>query len=166
MEISIAFVIPSNSIYWGGKRDETWEIVRRRCSKRPFKLVAYRVVPNEPGEIQGAVLELVGKASVIVVSGGTGMSSRDATVEALKKIARKELPGFGEEHRRRSQAEVGLRAIQSGATAFVIGETLVIACPGSPGAVSVALDMLEEMSEYLLDEIKGYGHGRKTAERS
>ncbi|MEM1927893.1 MAG: MogA/MoaB family molybdenum cofactor biosynthesis protein [Acidilobaceae archaeon] len=160
-EVPVAFVVPSNSVYWGGKRDETWEIVRRRCTRPPFRLVAYRVIPNDPGEIRGAVLELAGRASVVVVTGGTGMSPRDVTVEALRRIARKELPGFGEEHRRRSSAEVGLRAVQSSATAFIVRESLVVACPGNPSAVSVVLDILEEMSEYLLDEIKGHGHGRR-----
>ncbi|MEM0340688.1 MAG: molybdopterin-binding protein [Acidilobaceae archaeon] len=166
MEISIAFVIPSNSVYWSDKKDETWEIVRKRCSRPPFRLIAYRVIPNESGEIRGTVLELARKADVIVVSGGTGMSSRDITVEALKKIAQKELTGFGEEHRRRSLEEVGLRAIQSRAITFIIGQSLVFVCPGSPSAVKTALDILEEMSEYLLDEIKGYGHGRKTTTTS
>lgn len=79
---------------------------------------------------------------VILVTGGTGITGRDVTPDALLDVIDKEIPGYGELLRQVSLETVGLSAIQSRATAGVAGRTLVFAIPGSTGACRDAWDRI------------------------
>jgi molybdenum cofactor biosynthesis protein B len=80
-----------------------------------------------------------GRTQVIITSGGTGISSRDKTVDAVTGLLDKEIPGFGELFRRLSFEEIGEAAMFSRATAGIIGRKLVFCLPGSKAAVDTAL---------------------------
>src|SRR6202000_2733187 len=82
----------------------------------------------------------LGTVDVILVTGGTGITGRDVTPDALLDVIEKEIPGFGEMLRMVSLKSVGLSAIQSRATAGVAGATLLFAIPGSTGACRDAWD--------------------------
>lgn len=77
---------------------------------------------------------------VVLITGGTGLTGRDVTPDAVLDVIEKEIPGFGELLRQVSLKTVGLSAIQSRATAGVAGSTLVFAIPGSTGACRDAWD--------------------------
>lgn len=79
---------------------------------------------------------------VVVLTGGTGVTARDVTPEALAPLITKAIPGFGELFRWLSYAEIGAATIQSRAEAALCGDTLVFALPGSTGAVKLALDKI------------------------
>ena len=72
---------------------------------------------------------------VIITTGGTGVTGRDATPEALNKVGDKEIQGFGELFRTISFAKIGTSTIQSRACAVVSNGTYIFALPGSKGAV-------------------------------
>lgn len=74
------------------------------------------------------------KVDAILTIGGTGITARDVTPEAVRRVIDKEIPGFGELLRMRSYDTIGLAALLSRATAGVAGQTLVFALPGSTGA--------------------------------
>ncbi len=76
---------------------------------------------------------------LLLLTGGTGVSSRDITVETVRPFFQKELDGFGELFRRLSYDEVGMAAILSRATLGVAKGKLIMCLPGSPGAVKTAL---------------------------
>jgi molybdopterin adenylyltransferase len=76
----------------------------------------------------------------IVITGGTGITGRDVTVDVLETLYDKPIPGFGELFRMLSYAEIGASTIQSRASAGTIGERVVFALPGSPGACRLAWD--------------------------
>ena len=78
----------------------------------------------------------------IIVTGGSGIGPRDVTPESVCPRVIKEMPGFGEEFRRLSWAEIGAAAMLSRAFAGVIGRTLVFVLPGSPNAVRLAMEKL------------------------
>jgi molybdenum cofactor biosynthesis protein B len=82
---------------------------------------------------------LAGKDDVLLLIGGTGVSTRDITVETVRPYFEKEIPGFGELLRRTSQDEIGTAAILTRATAGVAKGKLMVCMPGSPGAVRAAL---------------------------
>lgn len=157
--LRLALLVTSDSVYRGDKRDEVTPLVRSREGKI-FSLVASRVVPNRLEEIRAAILELSRLADVVLVTGGTGLSPRDLSIEAAEQVARKRVPGLGEEHRRRSYQMIGHRALISRAEGFVVGDALVFVSPGNPSAVEVALDILEEVGIHASEEIKGIAHGR------
>jgi molybdenum cofactor biosynthesis protein B len=79
---------------------------------------------------------------VVIATGGTGVTARDITPEALEPLVTKAIPGFGELFRSLSYAEIGAATIQSRAFAGLCGKTLLFALPGSPGAVRLALDAI------------------------
>jgi molybdenum cofactor biosynthesis protein B len=74
------------------------------------------------------------EVEVVISTGGTGITGRDVTPEAVEDVADKLIPGFGELFRYLSYAKIGSSTIQSRATAAVVGTTLVFALPGSSGA--------------------------------
>ncbi len=81
-----------------------------------------------------------GAVDVVLITGGTGITGRDVTPDALLDVIEKEIPGFGEQLRQLSLKTVGLSAIQSRATAGVAASTLLFAIPGSTGACRDAWD--------------------------
>jgi molybdopterin adenylyltransferase len=103
----------------------------------------YAVVKDEPAEIVALARELAGSGcQVIMTNGGTGISRRDSTFEAIDGLIEKRLPGFGELFRMLSYAEIGPAAMLSRATAGTFGDALIFCLPGSTGAVRLALDKL------------------------
>lgn len=98
-------------------------------------------VPDDVSAIRGAVeAALAAGVDVVLTTGGTGVSPRDVTPEALRPLLDKELPGFGEAFRAQSWQEVGSAAIASRALAGTRGASLVVALPGSPAACRLALE--------------------------
>ena len=79
---------------------------------------------------------------VVIATGGTGITQRDITPEALAPLVTKAIPGFGELFRFLSYAEIGASTIQSRAEAALCGTTLVFLLPGSTGAVRLALEKI------------------------
>jgi molybdenum cofactor biosynthesis protein B len=77
---------------------------------------------------------------VVITTGGTGVTGRDVTPEAVERIAQKMIPGFGELFRWQSYAKIGTSTVQSRACACVARGTYVFALPGSTGAVKDGWD--------------------------
>jgi molybdenum cofactor biosynthesis protein B len=103
-----------------------------------------RIVPDDLTLLQSTLGALVADASIDVVlaTGGTGITQRDVTPEALTPFVTKWIPGFGELFRYLSYADIGAATIQSRAEAALCGGTLVFALPGSTGAVQLALEKI------------------------
>lgn len=103
-----------------------------------------KIVPDELTLLQGAFSVLIADQTVDVVlaTGGTGITQRDVTPEALTPLVTKWIPGFGELFRYLSYADIGAATIQSRAEAALCGGTLVFALPGSTGAVRLALEKI------------------------
>lgn len=104
----------------------------------------YQIVKDDVTEIQTQVNEwLSNDVDVIITTGGTGISQRDVTIEAIKPLLDKEIEGFGEIYRYLSYTEdVGTRAILSRAIAGTVGHQVIISIPGSTGAVKLAMEKL------------------------
>ena len=117
----------------------------------------YRVVPDERGEVEGALKEMADKSgcSLIVTTGGTGPAPRDVTVDATVAVIEKELPGFGEAMRAVSLKKVPT-AVLSRQTAGVRGSSLIINLPGSPKAISECLEAVFPAVPDCLDLIGGH----------
>lgn len=110
-----------------------------------------RIVPDLRGVIADALREYCDEgADLILVTGGTGPAPRDVTPEAVFDVAEREYPGFGEEMRRASLAEVPT-AILSRQTAVSRGKTLIITIPGKPSAIATCLNAVFAAVPYCLD---------------
>jgi molybdopterin adenylyltransferase len=103
-----------------------------------------QIVPDELTLLQNTLSTLIADPTIDVVlaTGGTGITQRDVTPEALAPLVTKWIPGFGELFRYLSYADIGAATIQSRAEAALCGGTLVFALPGSTGAVKLALEKI------------------------
>ena len=114
-----------------------------------------RILADEPSQLEAVLDELAaGDAQVVLFNGGTGISRRDTTYDALNRKLEKTLPGFGELFRLLSYEEIGPSAIMSRATAGVYRGTVIVSMPGSPAAVRLAWEkLLSRELEHLAWEV-------------
>ncbi len=107
--------------------------------------VAWRkIVRDEPVEIQNVIAQsqLDPSIQAVLITGGTGISPRDQTVETLEKLFTKQIPGYGELFRWLSFQEIGPACILSRATGGLIGPLVVLLMPGSRAAVKLAMEQI------------------------
>ena len=124
--------------------DASGDEIERLVVAAGHRLVERRIVPDDIVEIRAAAGELLRReeVDVLVISGGTGFSPRDLTLEAAAPLFDRRIDGFGELFRMLSFAEVGAAAMLSRAAAGVIGTRAVFVLPGSPKAVELAMERL------------------------
>lgn len=116
------------------------------------------VVPDDIDQIQKAVLNLVEKNyDIVFTTGGTGLSPRDVTPEALAKLFTKEIPGFSE-HIRNYGAKHTIKSYLSRGVSGLVNQTLVVAFPGSPKAVKEGTEALEQLLPHALHIIQDGKH--------
>jgi molybdenum cofactor biosynthesis protein B len=101
-----------------------------------------RIVRDDPEAVREAVQAAVKAVDVVITTGGTGITARDSTYEAITALLDKRLDGFGELFRMLSYAEIGAAAMLSRATAGSIGTTAAFSLPGSEPAVRLAMTRL------------------------
>lgn len=104
----------------------------------------FAIIRNDQSMILNKIMNLLHNRhlQVIIMSGGTGAGKRDVTVDTLKDLFSKEFTGFGEAFRRLSWSEIGALAAFSRATAGIIDERVIFCLPGSPAAVTLALNQI------------------------
>jgi molybdenum cofactor biosynthesis protein B len=123
--------------------DTNADYLREQLEQTGQILVEYRLIRDDPDQIDVVLDELAGGAArVILFNGGTGIAPRDNTYDALSRKLEKTLPGFGELFRMLSYEQVGSAAMLSRATAGVYQNRVVISTPGSPAAVRLAWEKL------------------------
>ncbi len=140
--VTVAIVTVSDSRT--PETDTNRQYIEKRMAELGHKVAAYRLIKDEPDQVQAALDELVAlpEVRIVLFNGGTGISPRDTTFDVISRMLEKPLPGFGEIFRMLSYSEVGAAAMLSRATAGVYKKTLVFSMPGSPNAVQVALEKL------------------------
>lgn len=141
---SVACVVVTVSDTRTEETDESGRVARELLEREGHEVVSYRVIPDNRKLIEETVRNLVtqGRAQAIILNGGTGLSKRDSTYEALKPLLEKELPGFGELFRFLGYQDIGPAAMLSRCLAGAISGVFVCALPGSPRAVRLAMEKL------------------------
>jgi len=154
----IGLVVTSDRVYRGEREDRILPLVAGWAERNGYLLAYYTVRPNSVEAIRSAIVEAATWADIVLVTGGTGPGPRDVSVEAARMVAEKELPGLGEEMRRRSRESVGLRAALSRSSAYTLGSSIIIVTPGSPDAVEVALEIVGAVGEHAVRAARGVSH--------
>jgi molybdopterin adenylyltransferase len=136
MQIEAGIIIISDRASRGQHDDLGGPALRQAAVARDWKILVETLVPDERRAIQRAIREQIEKGChLILAAGGTGAALRDVTPEAVREIAARELPGFGEVMRMESM-KITHNAILYRNLAAVVDKTLVICLPGKPsGAV-------------------------------
>jgi molybdenum cofactor biosynthesis protein B len=124
--------------------DTSGDEIERLVVAAGHRLVERRIVPDEIVAIRAAAGELLRQdgVDVLILSGGTGFSPRDLTLEAATPLFDRRIDGFGELFRMLSWEQVGAAAMLSRAGAGIIGSRAVFVLPGSPKAVALAMERL------------------------
>jgi molybdenum cofactor biosynthesis protein B len=124
--------------------DSGGRTIRELLEQSGHTVTGHAIVRDEPAQVTARVQEQLagGRARVIVTTGGTGITSRDGTFEAIDRLLEKRLDGFGELFRMLSFEEIGSAAMMSRATAGTAGRTAIFVLPGSPAAVRLAMTRL------------------------
>lgn len=128
----------------GEDADRSGRAIRELLEGAGHHLAGAAIVPDEPARIREQIeARLAGTdTDVILITGGTGIAPRDRTVEAVRELLERELPGFGEIFRMLSFSEIGPAAMLSRALAGVARGKAIFALPGSTDAVKLAMNRI------------------------
>ena len=130
--------------------DKSGAILVKKIAEQNHKLVDRKICKDEKEKVKEIIINWTkeNKIDVIITTGGTGLTGRDITPEALDEIADKKITGFGELFRQLSYKTVGTSTLQSRACAILKNGKYIFALPGSSGGVTDAWDMI---LKYQLD---------------
>jgi molybdopterin adenylyltransferase len=128
----------------GEKEDGSGATLVDRAEKAGHRVVRRAIVRDERSEIEHKLRAWIDdpEVDVIISTGGTGLTGRDVTPEAVRAVCQKEIAGFGELFRWLSFQQIGASTVQSRATAGVAHGTYLFALPGSTGACRDAWDQI------------------------
>ena len=124
--------------------DTSGTVIRELLTAAGHRVVESRIVRDEPRDVARIVRQACAREDVqaVVLTGGTGITSRDSTFEAVEALLDKRLPGFGELFRMLSFQEIGAAAMMSRAQMGLHARRIVVSLPGSPNACRLALEKL------------------------
>jgi molybdopterin adenylyltransferase len=124
--------------------DTSGTLILRALRRSGHTVVDYRIVRDDPGRIASHLKTLArgGRARIALLTGGTGISRRDSTYEAVRSVLDKRLDGFGEIFRLLSYREIGPAAMLSRAIAGTVRGMAVFCMPGSREGVRLAMTKL------------------------
>jgi molybdopterin adenylyltransferase len=122
--------------------DTSGDAIAQALTSAGHEVVGRRIVRDDPATVREIVRAESRNVPVIVTTGGTGITSRDSTYEAISTLLDKRLDGFGELFRMLSYEQIGSAAMLSRACAGSVGTTAIFALPGSEQAVRLAMDKL------------------------
>ena len=127
-----------------GGSDESGQLIRGKLEEAGHQVYHYQIIGNQDSAVRREIEHLLDnkQVSVILTTGGTGISQRDITIEAVLPYLEKRIGGFGELFRYLSYEEIGSGSIMSRALAGVVRGKIIICLPGSPDAVRLALEKL------------------------
>ena len=122
--------------------DTSGDAIARALAGAGHEVIGRRIVRDDPGAVSEVVRAESLRADLVVTTGGTGITARDSTYEAISMLLDKRLDGFGELFRMLSYEQIGAAAMLSRACAGSIGTAAIFALPGSEHAVRLAMDKL------------------------
>ncbi len=124
--------------------DTSGQLIRELLTKAGHEIVGSAIVKDEPAQVREVIRQGCEdpRVQVLILTGGTGITSRDSTFETVEILLEKRLTGFGELFRMLSYEEIGAAAMLSRAQAGVRQGRIIFSLPGSPNACRLALEKL------------------------
>jgi molybdopterin adenylyltransferase len=142
-QISVGIITISDRASAGDYADLGGPALRKVANESGWKVLSEAVIPDDSGRIQETLRSFAAQGcGLILTTGGTGITSRDVTPEAIRAIMRVELPGFGEVMRAESM-KITPNSILSRSLAAIVDNALVIALPGKPSGAIECLSFVK-----------------------
>ncbi|WP_211315985.1 MogA/MoaB family molybdenum cofactor biosynthesis protein [Oceanobacillus chungangensis] len=143
MNVSCAVVTVSDTR--NEETDKSGKLMKALLAESGHEINYYIITPDDRDTITKTIEHAIQREDIdaVLVNGGTGISGRDVTIEAIQPLLDKELPGYGELFRYLSyQFDIGTASMLSRAIAGVVNNRILFATPGSTGAVKLAMEKL------------------------
>ncbi|RYD79432.1 MAG: bifunctional molybdenum cofactor biosynthesis protein MoaC/MoaB [Sphingobacteriales bacterium] len=157
-ELKAAVVVCSDSVFKQQSEDHSGKAVISRLAEFEIETLKYDIVPDEVDAIKTKASQLSGtEHQLLIFTGGTGLSPRDVTPEAISPLLDRPIEGIMETARRYGQERMPYAMLSRGVAGF-IGETLVITLPGSKNGVEETMDALFPQILHLFKVNKGQKH--------
>lgn len=154
--IGVAVVTVSDSAFAGNKKDLSGPAVVERCQELRWSVGHRAVVPDEQGPISEELRRSADDFgySLILTTGGTGVSPRDVTPEATRAVIDREIPGIAELMRARGLEQTKFSVLSRG-VAGSRGRALIVNLPGSPKGALFSLSVIEHLIPHVVDLLAG-----------
>ena len=162
--IRIAIVTISDSAAAGTREDRSGPALQARAAELGWNVMKTQLVEDDLDRIATALRSLAdhGSIDVILTTGGTGIAARDITPEAVREIANREIPGFGELMRSQGLKSTKFAPLSRGGAA-TRGTTLIVTLPGSPRGAVDSLDAVVDLIPHTVDLLHGRTEHSKPA---
>jgi len=155
MKIQVGIITVSDRAAAGEYENLGGPMLREVADDYGWAVLAEAVVRDEVEQIQRAIREHIAKGChLVLTTGGTGVAPRDVTPEAVREIADRELPGFGEVMRMESM-KITKNAILSRSLAAAVGNALVVCLPGKPKGAVECLEFVSGAIPHCVEVVAG-----------
>jgi cyclic pyranopterin monophosphate synthase len=157
--LKAAVLVLSDSVAAGTRKDSSGILICDRLREQQFEIVESAVIPDDQKTIESMLVHYSDslKLNLVVTTGGTGLSRRDVTPEAMKNVIEKEIPGIAEAARSHGQQRTPLAMLSRG-IAGLRGSTIIVNLPGSKRAVGESLDALLPGLLHVFRMLRGEQH--------
>ncbi len=156
--VKSAVIVCSDTISAGKKEDKAGKAIIAHLEKLNIENQEYKIIPDEILEIQSNVKRLISEGkNLVIITGGTGLSKRDVTPEAIKPLLDREIPGVAEQIRAYGQDRTPYSML-SRSVVGIIGEALVMALPGSTKGASESMEAIFPAILHIYKIFKGGKH--------
>ena len=154
-----AVLVMSDSVSAGKRKDTSGLYITERLRANGVEVVDYKVIPDDQKMIEQTLVSYADslKLNLVMTSGGTGLSRKDVTPEAMRAVVEREIPGIVEAARGHGQERTPLAMLSRG-KAGVRGSTIIVNLPGSQRAVEESLDAILPGLLHVFRMLRGEGH--------
>lgn len=158
--LTAAVFVCSDSIFAGEKEDRSGKVIVEKLESYGVETTHYEIIPDEIDFIQDRTKKYVQENQLVIFTGGTGLSPRDVTPEALEPLLENRIPGIEEAIRNYGQDRMPY-AMLSRSVAGTIGDSLVLALPGSVNGAKESMDAVFPHVLHVFHILKGSNHDTK-----
>ena len=159
-DLAVAVMVCSDSVSSGRKEDRAGKVISDKIKNLGLAISNYSIIPDEVLDIQNTINKLCAqKTDLLIITGGTGLSNRDVTPEAVIPLLDRRIPGIEEAIRSYGQDRTPYAMLSRSVVGFK-GNTLIMALPGSTAGAGESMDAVFPSVLHLFKILNGFNHGK------